>query len=1182
MTMECRQCGHANRPEARFCEACGTPLARHCPNCRQEVRPEAKFCDQCGAALSAAAPPEEAVPLREAIIDRFHARLPGYTPRHLSEKILAGKSAMEGERKQVTVLFADIAGFTAISEQLDPEEVHLLMDGCFARLTEAVHRYEGTVNQYTGDGVMALFGAPIAHEDHPQRALLAALAIQEAMQAYSERLHREKGLEFRLRIGINTGLVVVGRIGDNLRMDYTAQGDTTNLAARLQALAEPGTILVSELTHRLTQGYFTFQALGARQIKGHAPVQVFEVTGRQPGRARIDIAAEHGLTTFVGRRRELELLEALLAKAKGGLGQIVGLVGEAGVGKSRLLLEFRRLVQSEDVTYLEGRCLSYGQSILYLPLVDILKRYFAIEDESDQTTKEVVTRAVGQIGIDPSETAPYLYTLLSGQIDDETLQGLAPEARRKQTFEALRALFLAISHHRPLVLVVEDLHWLDQPSEAFLRFLGESLGAAPLMLLVTYRPGYHHTWGEKSYYSQITLHPLSPAESGTLIASVLGVADIPHDLRELIGRKGEGNPFYLEEITKSFLERGIIQRSGSGYRLSRAMTPSDVPETIQDVIVSRIDRLPEEHKHVIQTAAVIGREFAARLLRRIADIQEQLDDCLSELKNLEFIYEKSVFPDLEYIFKHVLTQEAAYNSLLSHRRTRLHSAIGLAIEELHQERLAERYEELAHHFTQGESWEKAFFYLLKSGDKARQAYANQEAIAFYTQAIEMSGRITPAFEAAQLLPVYEGRGLVWMLQTKYDAAIADFQMMRQLAQASGNAQKEGESLGHLAVAHWATFSEEQIPFVEQYAQEAMQLFQRTGDQKILARSLTSLGLVHQVRGNLQEGNKKLEESLQISRHEGYKDSLSHNLLWLSAHAHWQGYSQRAIQLGQEGLAVSREIHDGFSELFNLTFLCLAHWSAGDYAHALTVLREGMTKAKERENRFAVGRLTNTLGWFHSEFGDVSHALDYDYESMELGRSSRISNVEISALINLGLDYLALGQYDRALSYLEPTLDRVQREAFGAHRWRWKIRLFIGLAELSYTTGAYEQALRYVEEGFREAQATSSQKYVAKGWALRGKILAALGNSKAAGTELQRALALAEQLHNPALLYPIADDLGQWYEGPGKERESAALYSRAKATIEHMIAAVEDQALRSIFLQSPLVQAIYERAARLGI
>lgn len=322
--------------------------------------------------------------------------------------------------------------------------------------------------------------------------------------------------------------------------------------------------------------------------------------------------------------------------------------------------------------------------------------------------------------------------------------------------------------------------------------MGESIGAAPLMLLVTYRPGYHHRWGEKSYYSQVTLLPPSEAESGTLIASVLGVSDIPTDLRELISRQGEGNPFYLEEITRSFLERGIIQPEGAGYRLSRAILPSDVPATIQDVITSRIDRLSEDQKRTIQTAAVIGREFAERLLRRIADIQAQLEDYLGELKSLEFIYEKSLFPDLEYMFKHVLTQEAAYNSLLSSRRTKLHVTIGLAMEELYQGRLAERYEELAHHFMLGEAWEKAFFYLLKSGDKARQAYENQGTIAFYTRALEVSQRITPALDAALLLPVYEGRGLVWTLQTKFDEAIADFQMMRLMARNSDNRQKEGE------------------------------------------------------------------------------------------------------------------------------------------------------------------------------------------------------------------------------------------------------------------------------------------------------------------------------------------------------------------------------------------------------
>jgi tetratricopeptide (TPR) repeat protein len=441
--------------------------------------------------------------------------------------------------------------------------------------------------------------------------------------------------------------------------------------------------------------------------------------------------------------------------------------------------------------------------------------------------------------------------------------------------------------------------------------------------------------------------------------------------------------------------------------------------------------------------------------------------------------------------------------------------------------------------------------------------------------------MTPAVEGAQVLPIYEGRGLVWMLQNKYDEAIADFQMMLHMARALGNRQQEGASLCHLALAHFLKVSYEHIPFVEQYAQEAMDLSQHTGDQKVLTKSLTSLGLVQQIRGNMQEADRHFHTSLQISRREGYQDALVQNLLWLGLDAQWQGHFPQAIAFCREGATVSWDIHDGHTELFCLAFLCLACWSAGHYAQALQVVHEGMTKAREREHQFVLSRLTNTLGWFHRECSHVSCAVELDHESLELGHRHRIPHVEISALVNLGHDYLALGQHERAHTYFESTLDRVQREAFGSHRWRWQIKLLIGLAELSYTTGTYDQAFRYVEEGLQEAQRTSSQKYVALGWALRGKIIAKLGDTNTAGTELQRAFTLAEQLQSPSLIYPIAYDLGLWHENTGKEREAAALYGKAKATIAQMATAVEDEALRSTFLQSALVQEIHDRAARLG-
>jgi tetratricopeptide (TPR) repeat protein len=570
------------------------------------------------------------------------------------------------------------------------------------------------------------------------------------------------------------------------------------------------------------------------------------------------------------------------------------------------------------------------------------------------------------------------------------------------------------------------------------------------------------------------------------------------------------------------------------------------------------------------------------LLQTLAPWEEPaLQRELHRLVEAELLYQRGLPPQATYLFKHALIRDAAYESLLKRTRQQYHRQIADALEEQFPEITTAQPELLAYHFSRSEAWDHAFTYLVRSGGKARQVYANQEAITFYTQAVEASGRITPALDAAQLLPLYEGRGLVWMLLTRYEAAIADFQMMCQTARASGDQHQEGESLCHLALAHWSTFAAEHLPFVEQYADEAFQLAQRTGDQKILARSLASLGSIDMWRGHLQEAEQKLNASLQISRREGYPDVLSPGLMWRGAQAYWQGDFQRAVQFCREGVPVSRAIYDGFLELMTLAFLCLAHWSAGDYTQAFAVAHEGMTKAQERENTFILGRLTNTLGWFYHEFGDLSRALAYDQESVELGRVPDISNVEISALINVGLDHLALGQYEQARSYLEPTLERVEREASGAHRWRWKIRLLTGLANLAYATGAYEQALHYGKEGLREAQATSSQKYVALNRALRGKIAAQLGNAETAGTELQRAFALAETLQSPSLIYPIAYDLGHWYESIGKAREARTLYGKAWAMIEQMVQAVEDTALRDTLLQSALVQTISERVTRRG-
>ncbi len=1169
--MRCPECQYSNKEGAKFCLKCGEKLGLKCPQCGKALPIDAMFCDECGHDL---VKPEEAPPID-------YAEPQSYTPRFLADKILNTRSSIEGERKLVTVLFADVANYTAMAEKIGPEEMHQIMDGCFKILMDEIHKYEGTINQFTGDGVMALFGAPVAHEDHAQRACHAALSFQKAIGHYGEKIKKEYGINFQLRIGLNSGPVIVGSIGDDLRMDYTALGDTTNLASRMEGMARPGTILVSKNTHKIAKDFFEYEPLGKFEVKGKEALQeAYQLLKASEVGTRIEASVAKGLTKFVGRKNSITALKEGFEEAEAGSGQVVGIVGEAGVGKSRLLLEFKNLLPQDEYAYLAGQCLHFGGSMSYLPFLDILKSYFEIkEGDREFIIKKKMAEKIAGLDEKLESALLPLMELLSLKVEDEDFTNLGPQQKREMTFEAIRNLLIRMSQERPLVLAVEDMHWIDKTSQEFLDYLIGSLASTYILLIILYRPEYTHQWGSKSYYRKIGLNQLTAQSSAELMQAILEEGEVSPEIRELILNRTSGNPLYMEELTHSLLENGSIQKKDHLFVLSGKASALQVPDTIQGIIAARMDRLEDNLKRTMQVASVIGRDFAFRILQTITGLREELKAYLLNLQGLEFIHEKSLFPELEYIFKHALTQEVAYNSLLHKRKKEIHGQIGEAIEQIYLERLEEFCEMLAYHFDQGEVWEKAFLYLSKSGDKARHAFTSHEAIGFYTRAIEVSGRIKPALEEKELLPIYEGRGLVWLLLSKLDEAIDDFQIMRQMARTSGNQRKEGESLGHLALAHLEKFSEEHLPFVEEFAQEAMQLAQQTGDQKILAKSLSCLGLVHQARGNLLEADRNLESSLQISRREGFKESSSLSMAFLGLQAYWQGHFQQAVQICQEGLALSREIHDGFNELATQGNLGLAYCGIGNYAEAFRVLHEGIKKAKERDSKFGIGRLTNTLGWLHSEFGDVVSAVEYDKESKEVGRMFSISNVEISALINLGLDYFLLGQYERALSYLQPTLDRVQHEAFGAHRWRWKIRLFIGLAEVHYAAGAYEQALRYVEDGLKEAQATSSQKYIAKGWALRGKIVAKLGDSDAAGAELQRAHTLAEQLHSPALFYRTAYDLGQWYETMGQEQESAVLYAKAKAAVEHMATAIEDDGLRAIFHKSAPVQAIYDCAVR---
>ncbi len=703
-----------------------------CPSCGELNPAGQKFCDACAAPLGAS-PEVTAGSGRESQDPR------AYTPKHLADRILTSKSAMEGERKHVTVLFADVVGFTALGERCDPEELHSLMDRAFRVILNEVHRFEGTVNQFTGDGVMALFGAPLALEGAPRNAVRAALAIHRGLSALDEEVRARWNRKFQMRIGIHTGPVVVGKIGDNLRMDYTAVGDTTNLAARLQQSAAPGSIVVSKTTEQLVRGYVDSRDLGTLQLKGKsAPVHAFEMIGERSMRSRIEATVEEGLTALVGREAELRALQTSYEAVAEGRGRVVFIVGEAGLGKSRLLYEFRETLADHDHAWIEGHCASFARDTAFHAVADSVRRRLGIDDhDNDQSAIAKIEASREELGENLDWTLPFIRHLLSLPAGDQALLDMDAATRRSETVRALVARFHRISELRPIVLVIEDLHWIDAASEQFLVYLAESIPSSRALVLLTHRPGYEHPFGDRSYHVRLALQPLNSADMDTMTQSLLRADDVPTELQTIIARKAEGNPFFVEEVTKSLVEEGALQRSESGMRLARRLDEIAIPDSIQDVLMARLDRLDADAKLAIQTASVIGREFALRLLDRIVEVGDGVPTVVNGLRSLELIYEKRNHPELAYMFKHALTHDVAYHSILVQRRRELHALVAQSIEELYPDRLPEHYESLAHHFAQGQDWSRALHYLELAAEKAAEAYANKAAAQLLKKAVEV-------------------------------------------------------------------------------------------------------------------------------------------------------------------------------------------------------------------------------------------------------------------------------------------------------------------------------------------------------------------------------------------------------------------------------------------------------------
>jgi class 3 adenylate cyclase/tetratricopeptide (TPR) repeat protein len=781
--MHCTSCQHENAADQKFCGECGARLRAACSVCGHSNPAGQRHCGQCGSVLAQPAAASKV------------------TPRHLAEKILTSRGAMEGERKQVTVLFADLKGSMELLADRDPEEARRILDPVLERMMEAVHRYEGTVNQVMGDGIMALFGAPLAHEDHAVRACYAALRMQVSVKVYAEQTRRAAGVEPQIRVGINSGEVVVRSIGSDLHMDYTAVGATTHLASRMEQLANPGTIRLTADTLRLAEGYINVAGLGPIPVKGYSqPVEVFELTGASSVRTRLQASAGRGLSRFVGRQAEMDTLHQALALAGQGKGRVVSVVGEAGVGKSRLFYEFTHSHRLEGWLTLETTAVSYGKATSYLPVVDLLRAYFRLQERDD--AREVRVKVVGRVlALDESlrSILPPLLALLDVSQGDSDWQRLDPPQRREQTLQALRMLLMAESKVQPVLLIVEDLQWIDSETQALLDALFRDLQSARMLLLTSYRPEYEHPWEAKPWHVLLGLAPLEREDASTLLDSLMGSDRSVLPLKEMLIRTTEGNPFFLEESVRTMVESSTLEGERGAYLLTRPVSTIRLPATVQAVLAARIDRLNVDEKQLLQLAAVIGKDVPFALLKAVSDEEEdRLRMLLSRLQGSDYLFETQLFPDVEYSFRHTLTHEVAYGSLLQERRRQIHAQIVGALERLYADRQSEQIERLAHHAFRGEVWDKALVYCRQAGVKAIERSACKEAAGWLEQALEA---LTQLPESAR--SVEQAIDIRFDLRAAY-TALASFERVRtlleeaeRLAAGIDDAVRLGRVLGYL-------------------------------------------------------------------------------------------------------------------------------------------------------------------------------------------------------------------------------------------------------------------------------------------------------------------------------------------------------------------------------------------------
>jgi tetratricopeptide (TPR) repeat protein len=890
--------------------------------------------------------------------------------------------------------------------------------------------------------------------------------------------------------------------------------------------------------------------------------------------SRLEVGAKRGLTPFVGRDRELQLLSDCFEKARAGNGQIAFISGEPGIGKSRLLHEFRQRLGVTDVTWHEGHAMSLGQAIAFYPLIDWLKRTFQIEEkDAESVIGEKMLQTVLSLDGSLQPILPYLRYLLSLDPGDATVQTMDPRQRRGEIFDALRRMVLRAAEGRPQIVIFEDLHWMDQATEEFLAFVADSVATGRVLLILTYRPGYVHQLSERSYHMRIALDTLSTEYSAAMTRTMLAAAGLPEDLQPLIVRKAEGNPFFIEEVVKTLQETGALRQAGDHYLLAKPLDEVVVPDTIQDVLMARIDRLQEGPKKVLQLAAVIGREFTRRLLDRLTDTPAHTEAYLQELKALDLIHEKRVLPELAYVFKHALTQDVAYNSLLARRRQELHGLIGQAMEALYTDRLAEQYEVLAYHFAKGEDWTKALAYLLKAGEKAAQAFATREAVALYDQALETANHLGEGVDLQTVMAIHHAKSQLYFVLSDFEGSRVEAEHLLALARQAQDRSREGAALAGIA---WALTWARDLDRAMAYARQAIEVAESIDAKPILARSHFTIGFVRAVTGGLEHAGQEIDRALLISRSGG---DVIHQSLSLSVAGllkNWAGEYATASHLQVEGLSIARQ-HNLLEPLLLSFFLYgLTLTGKGDYDRAHALFQEGLALADKVGNEAIYHRLLNCSGWLHMELGNLDRAIELNQRSAEVGRRRGDPGTRPNAELNLGEIFLAKGDLALAWEFFDG-VDRFSQDPATSDwmRFRYLIRLFAGLGELWLSRGDFTKAQEFANQCLELATRSRSRKNQVKAWRLQGEIAILSRQWDRADERLRQALTVAQALGNPTQLWKTHLAFGRLHTEAKRPEMARRAYRASRRAIDHIKANLHDPELRGGLEGMPLIQQVYD-------